>query len=439
MSALFGAGVEWLRGTDQIMAGMDTGFDASATTAGGFASRGNTTEERSSALARRSQSIPTPSAAIFQSAGPDPVPLQRDIGDRFLRLLESLSSSNKAVLIELDGSHHPARRRRGRPDEEQSPDPAGSRAEGYRVLRFWNAELNDNLDGVLDTIYAALYGSLHSEALTANPPHPGALGAPTLPLEGRVGVGAIPMPDLLLELFSEEIPARMQRRAAEDLKKLVTDALVERGFLYEGARAFATPRRLALHVAGLPAKGEDVREESKGPRVGAPEAAIQGFLKSAGLASLDEATIDDPKKGEFYLASSSAPAGRRRTCCRDPARHHHSFPGRNPCAGARHPPSPARCAGCARCIDRLHLRAGDRGARDRALRRRRHRGRATSPTATASWRRAPIRVRRFDDYVAALERAKVVLDADRRKDMILPTPRTSPSRRGSNWSRTKAC
>jgi glycyl-tRNA synthetase beta chain len=79
------------------------------------------------------------------------------------------------------------------------------------------------------------------------------------------------MPDLLLELFSEEIPARMQARAAEDLQKLVTDALVEAGFLYEGAKAYATPRRLTLHVVGLPAKGRDVREERKGPRVGAPE------------------------------------------------------------------------------------------------------------------------------------------------------------------------
>src|SRR3712207_5658881 len=111
------------------------------------------------------------------------------------------------------------------------------------------------------------------------------------------------MPDLLLELFSEEIPARMQRRAAEDLKKLVTEALVERGFLYEGAKAFATPRRLALHVAGLPIRGKDVREERKGPRVSAPEAAVQGFLKSAGLNSLDQATIQtDPKKGAFYVA-----------------------------------------------------------------------------------------------------------------------------------------
>ena len=116
------------------------------------------------------------------------------------------------------------------------------------------------------------------------------------------------MPDLLLELRSEEIPARMQRRAAEDLKKLVTDALVERGFLYEGAKAFSTPRRLALHIAGLPARGEAVREERSGPRVGAPEAAVQGFLKGAGLTSLDQATtITDPKKGEFYLAVIERP------------------------------------------------------------------------------------------------------------------------------------
>ena len=110
------------------------------------------------------------------------------------------------------------------------------------------------------------------------------------------------MPDLLLELFSEEIPARMQRQAAADLRKLVTDALVERGLVYEGAQAFATPRRLALHIAGLPAKQPDTREERKGPRVGAPEGAIQGFLKSAGLSSIDQATVTDDKKGSFYTA-----------------------------------------------------------------------------------------------------------------------------------------
>ncbi|HMD62176.1 MAG TPA: glycine--tRNA ligase subunit beta, partial [Opitutaceae bacterium] len=94
------------------------------------------------------------------------------------------------------------------------------------------------------------------------------------------------MPDLLLELFSEEIPARMQRQAAEDLKRLITNELVDRSLTYEGAQAFVTPRRLALHVVGLPAAQPTLREERKGPRVGAPEAAIQGFLKSAGLARI---------------------------------------------------------------------------------------------------------------------------------------------------------
>ena len=85
------------------------------------------------------------------------------------------------------------------------------------------------------------------------------------------------MPDLLLEFFSEEIPARMQARAAEDLRKLVTDRLVEAGLVYEGAKAFATPRRLALAVHGVPARQPDIKEEKKGPRVGAPENAIAGF------------------------------------------------------------------------------------------------------------------------------------------------------------------
>ena len=103
------------------------------------------------------------------------------------------------------------------------------------------------------------------------------------------------MPELLLELFSEEIPARFQRRAAEDLKKAVTDGLVEAGLLYEGAKAFATPRRLALTVSGLPARSPDTHEDKKGPRVGSPQQAIDGFLKAAGLASIDQAKIDyDP-------------------------------------------------------------------------------------------------------------------------------------------------
>jgi glycyl-tRNA synthetase beta chain len=116
------------------------------------------------------------------------------------------------------------------------------------------------------------------------------------------------MPDLLLELFSEEIPARMQAKAADDLKKLVTDRLVDAGLVYEGAKAFVTPRRLALAVEGVPARQPDLKEEKKGPRVGAPERAIEGFLKSAGLDSIDEATIQkDPKRGDFYVALIDRP------------------------------------------------------------------------------------------------------------------------------------
>jgi len=111
------------------------------------------------------------------------------------------------------------------------------------------------------------------------------------------------MPDLLLELFSEEIPARMQAKAADDLNKLVTDALVDAGLVYESAGAFVTPRRLTLSVTGIPATQPDTREERKGPRVGAPEKAVEGFLRGAGLTSIDDATIQtDPKKGDFYVA-----------------------------------------------------------------------------------------------------------------------------------------
>jgi glycyl-tRNA synthetase beta chain len=115
------------------------------------------------------------------------------------------------------------------------------------------------------------------------------------------------MPDLLLELFSEEIPARMQARAAEDLRKLVTDRLVDAGLVYEGARAFVTPRRLALSVHGVPVRQADVREEKKGPRVGAPDSAIAGFLKAAGLKSIGEAKVQPDKKGDFYVAVIEKP------------------------------------------------------------------------------------------------------------------------------------
>ncbi len=110
------------------------------------------------------------------------------------------------------------------------------------------------------------------------------------------------MPELLLELFSEEIPARMQPRAAADLARAVNKALLDAGFLPEDVKSFAGPRRLVCVAAGLPARQPDRREEKKGPRVGAPEKAVQGFLKSAGLSSLDQCETRSDKKGEFYVA-----------------------------------------------------------------------------------------------------------------------------------------
>ena len=144
------------------------------------------------------------------------------------------------------------------------------------------------------------------------------------------------MPDLLLEFFSEEIPARMQARAADDLRKMVTDRLVAAGLTYEGAKAFATPRRLALSVHGVPARQPDVKEERKGPKVGAPEQAIAGFLKAAGLKSIVEAKVQPDKKGDFYVAviEKAGPAGDRGDR-RDAARGGaHISRGRSRCAGA---------------------------------------------------------------------------------------------------------
>ena len=104
------------------------------------------------------------------------------------------------------------------------------------------------------------------------------------------------MPDLLLELFSEEIPARMQAKAADDLRRMVTDKLVAEGLVYEGAKAFATPRRLTLTVHGIPARQSDLKQ-TQGPARRRPDAAMQGFLKATGLASLDEAKIQrDPRR-----------------------------------------------------------------------------------------------------------------------------------------------
>ncbi|RXT53032.1 glycine--tRNA ligase subunit beta [Bosea sp. Tri-44] len=228
------------------------------------------------------------------------------------------------------------------------------------------------------------------------------------------------MPDLLLELFSEEIPARMQRKAAEDLKKLVTDALVERGLTYEGAKAFATPRRLALTIAGLPVRGRDVREERKGPRVGAPDAAVQGFLKAAGLASLAEATIiSDPKKGDSYVALIEKPGQETVAAIAEivPAVIR-AFPWPKSMRWGK----ASSESGSLRWVRPLHSILCTFGAEteDPEIVTFDVDG-IKSGNVTYGHRfhaPGPITVKRFDDYVASLERAKVVLDADRRKEII---------------------
>jgi len=116
------------------------------------------------------------------------------------------------------------------------------------------------------------------------------------------------MPQFLLELFSEEIPARMQKRAAEDLKKLLMDALTKAGFLPGGMETFSAPRRLVAVVEGLPERTADVREERKGPKVDAPAQAIEGFLRGAGLTDIAQArVVSDSNKGDFYVADLVKP------------------------------------------------------------------------------------------------------------------------------------
>jgi glycyl-tRNA synthetase beta chain len=240
------------------------------------------------------------------------------------------------------------------------------------------------------------------------------------------------MPDLLLELFSEEIPARMQRQAAEDLKRLVTNALVERNLLYEGAQSFVTPRRLTLHVVGLPAAQPDLREERKGPRVGAPDAAIQGFLKSAGLKRIEDATIaTDPKKGQFYVAVIEKPGRETKDAIAEiiPAIVR-SFPWPKSMrwgAASAKPDAlrwvrPLRGIVCTLAVPHDAsevvafeidgIKAGDMTWGHRFM----------AP--------GPIHVRRFDDYVDALGKAKVVLDADRRKAIILADAKSLAFARG---------
>ncbi|WP_105402045.1 glycine--tRNA ligase subunit beta [Neorhizobium sp. T7_12] len=241
------------------------------------------------------------------------------------------------------------------------------------------------------------------------------------------------MPDLLLELRSEEIPARMQRKAAGDLKKLVTDALVEAGLTYEGAREYWTPRRLTLDIRGLTARSADQREERKGPRTDAPEGAIAGFLRGAGLSSISEAqVVNDPKKGDFYVAVISKPGRPAEEIIAE------VMPGiirnfpwpKSMRWGAASMPKGARFAGIdgkgpeslrwVRPLQSIVCVFGPEHDETQVIPF--EIDGLTAGNITYGHRfHAPdaVTVRRFDDYVTSLEKAKVMLDADRRKDVIL--------------------
>ncbi len=228
------------------------------------------------------------------------------------------------------------------------------------------------------------------------------------------------MPDLLLELFSEEIPARMQRQAADDLKRLVTNALVEADVTYEGAQSFATPRRLALHIVGLVEAQPHRREERKGPRVGAPAGAIAGFLKSAGLARIEDARIEkDAKKGEFYVAVIDKPGRPTRELLQEMLPTIiRAFPWPK---SMRWGAASAR-ADALRWVRPLRSILATFGVAHEAVETIAFAvdGLVAGDTTYGHRFMAPqaIKVRRFEDYASALTKAKVVLDADRRKAMI---------------------
>src|SRR5882757_1859123 len=229
------------------------------------------------------------------------------------------------------------------------------------------------------------------------------------------------MPDLLLELFSEEIPARMQAKAADDLRRMVTDRLVAEGLVYEGAKAFATPRRLALTVHGIPARQPDLKEERRGPRVGGAEPAIQGFLKATGLSSISEAKIQtDPKKGDFYIALIEKPGRPAIDVIAEmlPVIIR-TFPWPKSMRwGARSAKS-----GSLVWVRPLHAITATFGLETEETDVVKFSVDGIEAGQTTYGHRfmapSPISVRRFEDYEAKLKAAKVILDPQARKDIIL--------------------
>ena len=229
------------------------------------------------------------------------------------------------------------------------------------------------------------------------------------------------MPDLLLELFSEEIPARMQRKAAGDLKKMITDGLVEAGLTYEAATAYWTPRRLALDIRGLTVRSKDVHEDVKGPSVTAPEQAIAGFLRKAGLTDVSQAHVhSDPKKGDFYVAHLTKPGRAAEDIVAELVPQTiRTFPWPKSMrwgAASAKPGSlrwvrPLQSILCTFGPETEETKVIDFDVDG-----------IKSGNVTYGHRflsdGQPIKVRRFEDYVDKLEKAFVVLDAERRKEII---------------------
>jgi glycyl-tRNA synthetase beta chain len=221
------------------------------------------------------------------------------------------------------------------------------------------------------------------------------------------------MPNLLIELFSEEIPARMQRRAAEDLKKLITNGMVDAGLTYAGAAAFSTPRRLTLAVEDVLSESPTVREERKGPRVDAPEKAIEGFLRGA-LLSKDQLEVRDEKKGQVYFATIEKPGRPAADIIAEVLEHAiRNFPW---------PKSMRWGSGALRWVRPLHsiicVLSDDMDATVVPV----NIDGIESGNQTMGHRfmssGAPINVSGFDDYAALLKKEHVILDPEERAQMI---------------------
>jgi len=216
--------------------------------------------------------------------------------------------------------------------------------------------------------------------------------------------------ELLIELFSEEIPARMQGKAAEDLKRLMIDGLKARGLGVGAAMAFATPRRLTLVVQDVPPMSPAVSDERKGPRVGAPDAAIQGFLKSAGLGSIEQAqVVEDAKRGNYYVARIEKPGQPASVLIGDVLRETlEKFPwpkSQRWGAGSFHWVRPLHSIICLYAGEIVPVEVGG----------------LTASNVTRGHRfhgNAPFEVKSFEDYGTKLNAAKVLLPASERAEMI---------------------